>query len=103
MAALPVVAVITAKTGAEDTVRNALQELVTASRAEEGCIEYSLFEVTDSPGVFVTIEAWREQGDLDAHLRAPHMTAALEAAGDELVTTPSIYALAPVDVAAREE
>ena len=53
---LSVVAVITAKPGSEDAVREAMQGLVAPTRAEEGCLSYSLSESVAAPGTFVTVE-----------------------------------------------
>lgn len=96
MSDLNVVAVITAKSGREDTVRRALTALVAPTRAEEGCLNYELFESQADPTVFITIELWRSQEDLDAHTKSPHLTEALTAAGDALAVAPAIHPLAPV-------
>lgn len=93
-----VVAVITAKPGSEDAVRSALSDLVAPTRAEEGNISYSLSESGAQPGVFVTVEEWREPSDLDAHMQTPHIGAALAAVGDQLAEPPAIYPLTPIDV-----
>lgn len=96
MADLNVVAVISAKTGSEDAIRAALTTLTEASKGEEGCRGYELFESAAAPGTFVTVEKWRSQEDLDAHLRTPHVGAALAAAGDHLTAPPAIHPLQPV-------
>jgi quinol monooxygenase YgiN len=53
---LKVVATIPAKPEAADQVRAALQELVEATRAEDGCVAYDLYESGSVPGTFVTVE-----------------------------------------------
>jgi quinol monooxygenase YgiN len=93
---LPVVAVLVAKAGQEQTVRAALTDLVTPTRGEEGCLSYDLYESGAAPGTFVTLESWRSQADLDAHLQTPHVQAALGAAGDALDGAPGIHPLQPV-------
>ena len=52
MTDLRVVATIPAEPGSEDLVRDVLTTLVTATRQEEGCVEYLLFESQAEPGVF---------------------------------------------------
>lgn len=96
MAELSVVAVLTAKPGQEDVVRQALSALVPPTRDEEGCLGYELFESGAAPGVFVTQERWRGQEDLDAHMQTPHVAQAFAAAGDSLAAAPGIHPLIAV-------
>ena len=93
---LPVVAVLVAKAGQEQVLRSALTDLVAPTRGEEGCLSYDLYESGSAPGTFVTVESWRAQADLDAHLQTPHVQAALAAAGDALDGAPGIHPLHPV-------
>ena len=95
MSDLPVVAVIVAKPGSEDTVRAALQGLVEPTLAEAGCRSYSLHESAVEPGTFVTIEAWDGPGDLDQHMASAHIAAALTAVDGHLAAPPSIHPLKP--------
>lgn len=93
---LDVVAVLVAKPGQEDVVRAALTALVAPTREEEGCLAYALSESAAAPGTFVTVERWRAQADLDAHLQTPHVQQALGAAGDALAGAPGIHPLVPL-------
>ncbi|WP_374575301.1 putative quinol monooxygenase [Phenylobacterium sp.] len=47
--------------------------MLEASRAEDGCIEYSYAEDVAEPGLIRVFEAWRDQAALDAHFQTPHM------------------------------
>ena len=96
MPELRVVATIPAKPGSEDAIREALSTLVEATAQEEGCVSYELFESQSTAGVFVTIETWRGQEDLDAHLQTEHVAAAFAAAGEHLAGEVSIHPLRPV-------
>lgn len=96
---LPVVAVITAKPGATELVREALTELVAPTRLEEGCLSYSLYQSSDDPTVFVTVESWRGAGDLEQHMASAHIAATFAKAGDALAAPPAIHSLVPIDVA----
>lgn len=93
---LDVVAVIEAKPGSEGAVKAALQDLVTATRAEEGCISYDLKVAADKPTTFLTIEKWRSQADLDGHMKSAHIATAFEVAGEHMAGQPGIYPLADV-------
>lgn len=95
---LEVIAVLVAKPGEEKIVRDALTALVPPTREEPGCLAYSLHESTNSPGTFFTVETWKAQSDLDAHMQTPHIAAALAAAGDAMGSPPSIHVLTPIDV-----
>ena len=95
---ISVVAVITAKPGSEDAVRDALKGLVGPTRAEEGCLHYDLSESTAAPGTFVTVEEWSDPSDLDKHMETEHIQGALAVLGSELAAPPAIHALTPIDV-----
>jgi quinol monooxygenase YgiN len=47
--------------------------MLTASRAEDGCLEYSYAVDVADPGLIRVYEAWRDQAALDAHFQTPHM------------------------------
>jgi len=47
--------------------------MLTASRAEDGCLVYSYAEDVLEPGLIRVFEAWRDQAALDAHFQTPHM------------------------------
>ncbi len=94
---VPVVAVITAKPGSEELVREALSELVAPTRNEAGCLSYSLYQSSADPTVFVTVESWNEAGDLDAHMKTEHIAATFAKAGDALAGAPMIHPLVPLD------
>ena len=51
-----------------------MQAMLTASRAEDGCLEYSYAVDVAEPGLVRIFEAWRDQAALDAHFQTPHMT-----------------------------
>lgn len=47
--------------------------MLTASRAEDGCIEYSYAADVAEPGLVRIYEVWRDQACLDAHFQTAHM------------------------------
>ncbi len=101
MSELRVVATIPTKPEAAEAVRAGLAELVAATREEEGCIAYDAFESQAAPGVFVTIETWRDQADLDAHMTTPHIAKAFEVLGDALAGEVAIHPLSPLNPLAQ--
>lgn len=59
-------------------------------------MSYELFESAAATGTFVTVESWRDQDDLDAHLQTAHVARAFEVAGPPLAGEVAIHPLAPV-------
>ncbi|WP_299191896.1 putative quinol monooxygenase [uncultured Erythrobacter sp.] len=56
-----------------EVVRPAMEAMISASRAEEGCIEYAYgFDVLDE-GLVRVSEKWRDRAALEAHLRTAHI------------------------------
>lgn len=96
MSELHVVATIPAKPEAVEAIRAALQNLVTATLAEEGCLSYDLYESGAVPGTFVTLERWTDQQAVDAHLSSPHVAQAFAAAEGALAGEVTIHPLTPV-------
>ena len=91
-----VVATIIALAGSHDVVRAALVDLVAATRTEEGCVSYELFESAASAGTFITVETWRSAADLAEHMSTPHIAAALAAVEGHLAQPPGIHPLTHV-------
>ena len=57
----------------DTATRKALVEMVRASRAEDGCIDYSFASDLADPDTLVLFEQWRDQQALDAHGKSAHM------------------------------
>ena len=53
--------------------REAIERVVAATRAEEGCIAYSYAEDALDAGLFRVTELWESRTRLAAHFKAPHM------------------------------
>lgn len=47
--------------------------MMTASRAEDGCIAYGYGEDVAEPGLIHVFEVWRDEAALKAHFETPHM------------------------------
>ncbi|MDW5442903.1 putative quinol monooxygenase [Polaromonas sp. SM01] len=65
-------AILEAKTDKKDELRSALQALVPLTRQELGCLDYTLFEQSDSPGTFYMRESFKDRAALDAHFSMPY-------------------------------
>lgn len=61
--------------GALEAARAAIAAMVEASRAEEGCIEYSFTTDVLDPGAMHIVEKWKDEGALAAHFATAHMAA----------------------------
>lgn len=73
-----------------ELVKPAMEAMILASRAEEGCIEYAYaIDVLDE-GLVRVSEKWRDRETLAAHLRTAHIaewraqTSALAISGRDL-------------------
>ena len=77
-----VIAQLRARTGQEKELEGVLRGMIAPTRKEEGCLQYELNNSLSDPAVFVFYERWRNQADLDAHLRTPHMVPALARASE---------------------
>ena len=68
--------------GALDAGRIALSAMIEASRAEEGCVDYSYAaDILDSSTMHI-IEKWVNEAALAAHFQTPHMATFQKALGD---------------------
>ncbi|OAT26812.1 hypothetical protein M976_02586 [Buttiauxella ferragutiae ATCC 51602] len=84
---LSIIAVLKAKTGQREQLKSALQALISPTRKEEGCLDYALFQLEDTPDVFYMRESWKGQEALDAHIALPHFQAFVQQM-DELLAEP---------------
>jgi quinol monooxygenase YgiN len=55
-----------------DNVLNLYEELVQATRKEEGCIVYELFQDVEDSSVLTMIEEWEDKASLDQHMKTEH-------------------------------
>jgi quinol monooxygenase YgiN len=70
---LLIVGTIRIQVGALDRARPAMAAMVTASRAEDGCLAYSYAQDVLDPTLIHVIERWRERAALDAHGATAHI------------------------------
>lgn len=60
-------------------VAKALEPLVAATRAEDGCLQYDAHQCLDDTCRFLVFEQWASKAHLDAHVTKPHLAAFVEA------------------------
>lgn len=66
------IAVLKAKPGQQQALKQGLLALVEPTRTEPGNLDYVLFELRDEPGTFYMREAFKNQAALDAHFATPY-------------------------------
>jgi len=85
-----VLARITARADTADKVRQVLVELAEQSRTETGCVAYTLFQRSDDPVLFQTVEQWRDGAAVDGHMASKHVGAAVAQVSALLAAPPEI-------------
>ncbi|MFF2176134.1 putative quinol monooxygenase [Lysinibacillus sp. NPDC058147] len=67
-----ITAVLKAKSGKGELLKKELLNLVEASRAEDGCIQYTLHESVENRDTFVFYERWKDEEALTFHINTEH-------------------------------
>ena len=78
---LIVLAEATLGEGALDKGRQAMANMVAASRAEEGCLGYAYAVDVLDPNKLIIVEKWVDDAALAFHFQTPHMAAFQQALG----------------------
>lgn len=74
-----------------DTLLSAVAELVPATLAEEGCIDYGFWLSPTEPGVVRVVEQWADEAALNAHFATMHMATFMGAMGDCGISATDIW------------
>ena len=93
---ISIIAVLKAKPGKIDALKQALQALLLPTRREPGNIEYALFQLRDTPDVFYVRESWHGQVGLDEHIALPHFQAFILQMNDLLAEPLRLDYLTPI-------
>jgi quinol monooxygenase YgiN len=78
---VPVTRVVLRGVGRADTadqLKTVLFELADASRQEDGCNSYKVFQSQTNPLEFVCYESWASDAALEKHMTTPHVATAFE-------------------------
>ena len=81
--------VVTDATRRGDLVRIG-QAVASASRAEEGCLSYRVYQDTEAENEFVFVEEWESQEALTRHFGTPHIARFMEAIPAAVVAPPDV-------------
>lgn len=81
---LHVIAELVSKPDTAGQLRDMLVPFAASSAEEPGCLEYTLMEVEDEPGRFLTYERWTDHAALEAHMNTPTIQAIVPKLGDVL-------------------
>ncbi len=60
--------------GKVEEVVKLYEELVKASRREEGCIKYELYQDEQDSSILAVIEEWDSKNVLEKHMNSEHFT-----------------------------
>lgn len=58
-----------------DPARAVMARMIAASRAEDGCVEYSYAEDVLDRGLIHVTERWQDEAAFARHVAAPHLAA----------------------------
>jgi len=64
--------VFVAKDEAIEELKALLGTMVQASKIEEGCLLYNIYQMKEKPTTFVVIEAWENDAALEGHKQSAH-------------------------------
>ncbi|RWB01820.1 MAG: antibiotic biosynthesis monooxygenase [Mesorhizobium sp.] len=56
-----------------EEAKPAMERMVSGSRAESGCIQYSYAQDVFDAGLIRVTEVWSDRAALDAHFASPHI------------------------------
>jgi quinol monooxygenase YgiN len=88
------VIVVVGRVSTDAAKRSALieiaQRVAAASRAEEGCAEYRVYEDTEQPNEFVFVEEWDSEEALQRHFATGHIAEFMGAIRGAIVGAPDV-------------
>lgn len=93
---LTAIAIIRAKSGKNEMLRDALRDLVAPTRTEAGCVEYIAYELPATPSVFHVYETWADAGALDFHRATPWFGAFLKKLPDIAEGSVELVVMKPI-------
>lgn len=76
--------------GRREELVTAAREVTTATRDDEGCRSYGFYADLTDENTILSLEVWRDQAALDAHMAHPHTQDFLARVGGLLDGTPEM-------------
>jgi quinol monooxygenase YgiN len=77
-----IVARVMVKEGQEKAFIEIASKLVAATRAEEGCLFYTLYQSTENPVEFIFYEEYKDDAAFEAHASSAHFATFAEATNE---------------------
>ena len=71
---ISIVAKFTVNASEEEKFLALSEELIQASRAEAGCVEYGLHKDVNKENTYCMLEKWKDQAAIDTHNSSTHFT-----------------------------
>ena len=87
---LIVIASAKAKPGKEADLERALREVAGPTRAQPGCVGFSLFRQKGAASTIVGFERWASSSAHEAHLKGAHVQRLMARMADILAEPPAI-------------
>jgi quinol monooxygenase YgiN len=81
-----IVARFVARPETVEEVRAVLLALLEPTRKEPGCVSYELLHNMADPTDFTFLEEWADEAAINAHMKTPHLTGAVQQAQPLLAT-----------------
>ena len=89
---LIIIATARAKPGKEADLERALREVAAPTRAQPGCVQFSLYRAAAAPSTIVGFERWVSAADHESHLQGAHVQKLMASMANLLAEPPSIVA-----------
>jgi quinol monooxygenase YgiN len=70
-----------------EVVKSLYEELVVATRKEDGCIAYELYQDETNAAVLTMIEEWDDKAALDKHMKTEHFCRIVPMVGEFVVAS----------------
>lgn len=70
-----------------EVVKSLYEELVVATRKEDGCIAYELYQDETNAAVLTMIEEWDDKVALDKHMKTEHFCRIVPMVGEFVVAS----------------
>ena len=96
MPTVTVVAQVVAKREFLETVKAELLKLVSPTRKEEGCLEYTLHQDNQDPAVFIFYENWSSEACLVRHMESVHFISYIRAI-DGMIEDKAVHTMTRIE------
>ena len=94
---LIIIAKAKARPGRERDLERALREVASPTRAQPGCVSFTILRAAQDPAVMIGFERWGSNEAHDRHLQSAHVRKFLSSVADVLAEPPDIVAYEALD------